>query len=442
MGKNDIVKPSILPGFMELIPEDQLLFNKMKDTIRETYEKYGFIPLDTPTIEKAEILLAKSGGDTEKQIYRFKKGTTDMALRFDLTVPLARYVAQHYSELTFPFRRYHIGKVFRGERSQRGRFREFYQCDIDIIGNGTLNIIYDAEILSVIYATFKNLGFEDFTIKINNRKILNGFFESLGIKNKAEVLRTIDKLDKIGENDVIKELKDIGLTENETNKIINFIKIKGTNAEILESLKSIEVENQVFEMGLQEMSTVIHYIKSFNIPDENYAIDLTIARGLDYYTGTVYETFLNEYPDIGSVCSGGRYDNLAEYYTTQKLPGVGISIGLTRLFYQLKEAEIFGGETPSTLTKVLVVPMDEVHNEYSIEIANLLRNENIISEVYFEDTKIGKKLDYANKLGIPYVILIGDNELASKKPALKDMRSGNQNNLNLDEIIGILKQNI
>ncbi|HHU70115.1 MAG TPA: histidine--tRNA ligase [Thermoanaerobacterales bacterium] len=442
MGKNDIVKPSILPGFMELIPEDQLLFNKMKDTIRETYEKYGFIPLDTPTIEKAEILLAKSGGDTEKQIYRFKKGTTDMALRFDLTVPLARYVAQHYSELTFPFRRYHIGKVFRGERSQRGRFREFYQCDIDIIGNGTLNIIYDAEILSVIYATFKNLGFEDFTIKINNRKILNGFFESLGIKNKAEVLRTIDKLDKIGENDVIKELKDIGLTENETNKIINFIKIKGTNAEILESLKSIEVENQVFEMGLQEMSTVIHYIKSFNIPDENYAIDLTIARGLDYYTGTVYETFLNEYLDIGSVCSGGRYDNLAEYYTTQKLPGVGISIGLTRLFYQLKETEIFGEKTPSTLTKVLVVPMDEVHNEYSIEIANLLRNENIISEVYFEDAKIGKKLDYANKLGIPYVILIGGNELASKKPALKDMRSGNQNNLNLDEIIGILKQNI
>lgn len=442
MGKNEIVTPSTLPGFMELIPEDQLIFNKMQDTIRETYERYGFIPLDTPIIEKSEILLAKSGGDTEKQIYRFKKGTTDMALRFDLTVPLARYVAQHYSALTFPFRRYHIGKVFRGERSQKGRFREFYQCDIDIIGNGTLNIIYDAEILSVIYATFRNLGFEDFIIRINNRKILNGFFESLKIKDKAEALRTIDKLDKIGEDEVIEELKSIGLTENETNKTINFIKINGSNDEILKSLKSMKVENKVFETGLQEMSTVMHYIKLLNIPDKNYALDLKIARGLDYYTGTVYETFLNEYPGIGSVCSGGRYDNLAEYYTNQKLPGVGISIGLTRLFYQLKEAKIFGQETPSTLTKVLVVPMDEAHNEYSIEIANTLRNENIISEVYFEDARIGKKLTYANKLGIPYVILVGDNELASRKPALKDMKSGTQNNLALDDIIDIIKQDI
>ena len=435
MAKNDIVTPSTLPGFSELIPVDQLLFNKMKDTIRGTYEDYGFIPLDTPIIERAEVLLAKSGGDTEKQIYRFKKGTTDMALRFDLTVPLARYVAQHCSELTFPFRRYHIGKVFRGERSQRGRFREFYQCDIDIIGNESLNIVYDAEILNVIYATFRNLGFEDFTIKINNRKILNGFFESLKIQNKADIVRVIDKLEKIGEDGVIKELHDEGLNDDNIKKILDFIKIKGSNEEILKLLKSMKIENPVFKTGLQELSTVVDYIRFFDIPNKNCLIDLKIARGLDYYTGTVYETFLDDYSDIGSICSGGRYDNLAEHYINQKFPGVGISIGLTRLFYQLKEAKMLEQKASSTLTKVLVVPMDENHNEYSIKIANTLQDANIVVEVYFEDGRVGKKLSYANKLGIPYVILVGDNELESKKPAFKNMESGEQRNLDLDEII-------
>ena len=435
----DIVKPSTLPGFMELLPKDQILFNKIKDTIRKTYESFGFIPIDTPLIERSEILLAKGGGETEKQIYRFTKGDTDMALRFDLTVPLARYVAQHFSQLTFPYRRYHIGKVYRGEKSQRGRYREFYQCDVDIIGNGKLSVIYDAEILSIIYATFKNLGFEDFTIKINNRKILNGFFAFLNIKNTTDVLRIIDKLEKIGEKGVSQELMDLGLSEDTIDKILNFIKIQGSDREKLEALMSLDIETEIFKDGIEELTTVINYVKSFGVPEKNYKIDLTIARGLDYYTGTVYETFLDKYPEIGSVCSGGRYENLAEYYTTQRLPGVGVSIGLTRLFYQLKEAGLLEEDTPSTLTKVLIVPMDESCNAYSIKVANTLRGAGIVSEVYFGEAKVGKKLNYANKLDIPYVILIGDDEIAKKMVSLKNMKTGSQELLTIEEAIEIVK---
>lgn len=386
---NQIVKPSTLPGFIEWLPADQIAFNKMMDIIRKNYEKYGFIPVDTPVIEKSEVLLAKGGGETEKQIYRFNKGDSDLSLRFDLTVPLARFVAQHMNELTFPFRRYQIGKVYRGERNQKGRFREFYQCDIDIIGNGKLNIINDAEIPSIIYSTFTDLGFNSFTIHINNRKILNGFFDAIGVKDKVETLRIVDKLDKIGIDAVKSELKDLGLTYDAVNRIEEFINIKGTNDEILESLKKLNIENEEFCLGVEEISKVVYYIRQFGVPDKNFVIDLKIARGLDYYTGTVYETILNDYPGIGSVCSGGRYDNLAEYYTTQKLPGVGISIGLSRLFYQLKEANFFKENTSSTLTKVLVVPMDE-NIAYSIGISNELKKAGIITEVYFEEGKFAK----------------------------------------------------
>lgn len=438
MSKN-IVKPSTLPGFMELLPKDQILFNKIKDTIRKTYESFGFIPIDTPLIERSEILLAKGGGETEKQIYRFTKGDTDMALRFDLTVPLARYVAQHFPNLTFPYRRYHIGKVYRGEKSQRGRFREFYQCDVDIIGNGKLSVVYDAEIPSIIYATFRNLGFEDFTVKINNRKVLNGFFASLNISSTADVLRSIDKLEKIGDRGVRAELKELGLPESTVDKILSFIKIQGSDGEKLEALKALDIANEIFREGIEELETVIDYVKSFGVPEKNYMIDLTIARGLDYYTGTVYETFLDDYPEIGSVCSGGRYDNLAEFYTTQKLPGVGISIGLTRLFYQLKEAGLLEGDAPSTLTKVLVVPMDETCNEYSIKVANILREEGIVSEVHFEEAKVGKKLNYANKLDIPYVILIGEDEIRRQMVSLKDMKTGDQELITIEEAIKTVK---
>jgi len=438
MSKN-IVKPSTLPGFMELLPKDQILFNKIKDTIRKTYESFGFIPIDTPLIERSEILLAKGGGETEKQIYRFTKGDTDMALRFDLTVPLARYVAQHFPNLTFPYRRYHIGKVYRGEKSQRGRFREFYQCDVDIIGNGKLSVVYDAEIPSIIYATFRNLGFEDFTVKINNRKVLNGFFASLNISSTADVLRSIEKLEKIGDSGVRAELKELGLPESTVDKILSFIKIQGSDEEKLEALKALDITNEIFREGIEELETVIEYVKSFGVPEKNYMIDLTIARGLDYYTGTVYETFLDDYPEIGSVCSGGRYDNLAEFYTIQKLPGVGISIGLTRLFYQLKEAGLLEGDAPSTLTKVLVVPMDETCNEYSIKVANILREEGIVSEVHFEEAKVGKKLNYANKLDIPYVILIGEDEIRRQMVSLKDMKTGDQELITIEEAIKTVK---
>ncbi|MGB4471011.1 MAG: histidine--tRNA ligase [Tepidanaerobacteraceae bacterium] len=438
MSKN-IVKPSTLPGFMELLPKDQILFNKIKDTIRKTYESFGFIPIDTPLIERSEILLAKGGGETEKQIYRFTKGDTDMALRFDLTVPLARYVAQHFPNLTFPYRRYHIGKVYRGEKSQRGRFREFYQCDVDIIGNGKLSVVYDAEIPSIIYATFRNLGFEDFTVKINNRKVLNGFFASLNISSTADVLRSIDKLEKIGDRGVRAELKELGLPESIVDRILRFIKIQGSDEEKLEALKALDITNEIFREGIEELETVIDYVKSFGVPEKNYMIDLTIARGLDYYTGTVYETFLDDYPEIGSVCSGGRYDNLAEFYTTQKLPGVGISIGLTRLFYQLNEAGLLEGDAPSTLTKVLVVPMDETCNEYSIKVANILREEGIVSEVHFEEAKVGKKLNYANKLDIPYVILIGEDEIRRQMVSLKDMKTGDQELITIEEAMKTVK---
>ncbi|WP_027625283.1 histidine--tRNA ligase [Clostridium lundense] len=433
----DIVKPSILPGFMELLPADQLVFNKMMDTIRHNYEKFGFIPLDTPAIEKSEILLAKGGGETEKQIYRFMKGDTDLSLRFDLTVPLARYVSQHFSDLTFPFRRYHIAKVYRGERNQKGRFREFYQCDIDIIGNGKLSIINDAEIPTVIYNTFKDLGFESFTIHINNRKVLNGFFESLNVTNKVDILRTIDKLDKIGREAVIEELKNLGLEDSVVERIMEFINIKGENDSILASLKNLGIENETFKEGLEELTQVVSYIRCFNVPEKNFNIDLTIARGLDYYTGTVYETILDDYPKIGSVCSGGRYDNLAEYYTEQKLPGVGISIGLTRLFYQLREAKIIGENASSTLSQVLVIPMDNLIEE-SIKVASKLRENGIIAEMYSEDAKVGKKFGYADKLNIPFVMLIGPDEVRDNKVTLKNMHTGNQETMTIEEAIVLI----
>ncbi|WP_055666756.1 histidine--tRNA ligase [Desnuesiella massiliensis] len=435
--EKQIVKPSILPGFMELLPEDQILFNNMMDTIRKNYEKYGFIPVDTPVIEKSEVLLAKGGGETEKQIYRFNKGDSDLSLRFDLTVPLARYVSQHMNDLTFPFRRYQIGKVYRGERNQKGRFREFFQCDIDIIGNGKLNLINDAEIPSIIYSTFKDLGFETFTIHINNRKLLNGFFEYLEIEDKAEVLRTIDKIDKIGEEAVKKELLSLNIKETAVEKIIEFIGIKGNNKEIIGALNNLGIDNEGFTMGLEELSKVVYYIGEFGVPEKNFNIDLKIARGLDYYTGTVYETILDDYPSIGSVCSGGRYDDLAGYYTTQKLPGVGISIGLTRLFYQLREANIIKGSGASTLTKVLVIPMDD-KIEYSIMVRNKLKDKGIISEVFLEDIKFPKKLNYANKLNIPYVIIIGEEERNTGILALKDMVEGKQQKLTIEDILNIL----
>ncbi len=429
------VEPRTLPGFMELLPQDQIMFNKMVDTIRSVYEEFGFLPLDTPTIELSEVLLAKAGGETEKQIYRFFKGETDLSLRFDLTVPLARYVAGHYNDLIFPFKRYQISKVFRGERPQKGRFREFYQCDIDIIGNDTLDLIYDAEIPSVIYEVFKKLNLGKFTIRINNRKVLNGFFENLGLLEiSSDVLRIIDKIDKIGRDAVKEELGNLNLNMNQIDQILAFLEITGTNDEKLSSLKALKIECETFKIGLSELETVIKSLRSFAMDEDYFKIDLTIARGLDYYTGTVYETILDEYPKLGSICSGGRYENLADYYTSEHLPGVGISIGLTRLFSQLKEIGLVG-ESKNTISQVLIVPMDKENNNYVLETASKLRNSGIKTDVYYQDKGMKQKMKYADRLEIPYVLVIGENEVKESKVAFKDMVTGSQDLITVEEVI-------
>ncbi|MBP1587851.1 MAG: histidine--tRNA ligase [Clostridia bacterium] len=443
MGNNEnrqIVEPSILAGFMELLPAEQILFNSMLETIRKSYESFGFVPVDTPVIERAEVLLAKSGGDTAKQVYRFNKGDNDLALRFDLTVPLARYVSMHYGELTFPFRRYHIGKVYRGEKPQKGRFREFYQCDIDIVGNGTLSIYNDAEVAGVIYNTFRALDLGDFTIMINNRKLLSGFFQSYGIGDPTEVLRSVDRLDKIGEAGVKKELFDLGLTEEAVAAAIGLASMSGSPANIIAKLKMLGIENELFVKGLEELEAVSGAISAYGVPEEFFKLNLKIARGLDYYTGTVYETFLNAHPELGSICSGGRYDELASNYTKQTLPGVGISIGFSRLFYQLRESGLLGeaGTRPAASTsKVLVVPMDDTV-EYALKVAALVRETGIPVETYLNGGKMGKKLGYADKLGIKYVMVCGETEREEGSVMLKDMTTGNQETVKLADFKTVL----
>ena len=432
------VEPKTLPGFMELLPKEQILFNNMKEKIQKNYEKFGFLPIDTPIIEMSDVLLAKAGGETEKQIYRFEKGDNDLSLRFDLTVPLAKYVAQYYNELSFPFKRYQIGKVYRGERPQKGRFREFYQCDIDIIGDGELSITNDAEIPAIIYSTIKDLGFNDFTICINNRKILNGLFKELGQEElSTQIMRIIDKLEKIGKENVIATLKDLDIKDDVINKIIEFIEINGTTDEKINKLEQLNIKEEMFIKGIEELKQVVKYIRKFGVPDTNFKVDLTIARGLDYYTGTVYETFLNEYREIGSVCSGGRYENLAEFYTDKKLPGVGISIGLTRLFYKLNELQAIK-ETQKSISKVLVISMTDDISK-SLEVATTLRNNQINSEVYLEDKKIKAKFKYADKLQIPYVIVIGEDEITNNKVTLKNMETGEQETITIEEAIKKIK---
>ena len=438
-----IVEPSILSGFMELLPKEQMILTHMTDTIKKTFESYGFIPLDTPVLEKSEVLLAKSGGETAKQVYRFNKGDSDIAMRFDLTVPLARYVAQHYGELTFPFRRYHIGKVYRGEKPQKGRFREFYQCDIDIIGNGSLGIVNDAEIVSVIFSTFKALDIGKFKIMINNRKLLNGYFEYLQIENTVETLRIVDKIDKIGRDNVKKELvKEVGISEETAESVLSFLDNAGSIADIMAGLKKYDIPNDKYKEGLAELEAVCENIKALGVSEDYFTVNLKIARGLDYYTGTVYETILCDYPQLGSICSGGRYDELASNYTKQSLPGVGISIGLSRLFYQLNEVGAIQYSNKCTPTEILFIPMSDTV-QYTLERATEFRNAGYSVEVYMNDGKMAKKLTYANKLGIPYVVIIGADEKESGVFNLKDMATGEQHKISsADEAKSITKKYI
>lgn len=434
---NEIIKPKTLSGFMELLPKEQVLFNKIRNQMEQIYLKYGFFPLDTPVLEDSNILLAKAGGETEKQIYRFNKGDSDLTMRFDLTVPLAKYVAKNYGELSFPFRRYQIGKVYRGERAQKGRFREFYQADIDIIGDGELGIVNDAEIPSVIYNLFKGLGVEDFVIRINNRKVLSGIFSILGLHESASnIMRTIDKIDKIGNNAVYEELVKQGAPDETVRKLLTILTNGDSNQEILEMLKQYKGRDELFDKGLDELTTVIGYINNFGVPFEYYKIDLTIARGLDYYTGTVYETFIKKHPEYGSVCSGGRYDNLAEYYTKRSLPGVGISIGLTRLFYVLCDNG-FLNRTLENPVDVLVLPMINDFS-YAIEVATKFRAANIATQVYLEQGKFKKKLAYGNKLSIPHCVILGEDEVENHKVALKNMNTGEQTTVTLEEAIQVI----
>ena len=420
--------PRTLSGFMELLPGPQQQMERIMEILRRTYSLYGFTPLDTPVIESSEVLLAKGGGETEKQIYRFTKGDADLALRFDLTVPLAKYVALHYNDLSFPFRRYQIGKVYRGERAQRGRFREFYQADIDIIGDGKLDVTNEAEIPAIIYQVFTRLGLHRFQIRVNNRKILNGFYAMLGLTDKAgDIMRTVDKLDKIGAEKVrdLLTAEDIGLTADQAGEILAFIAIQGSNQQVLSALESYRGRNEVFDQGLDELHTVVKYLSAFGVPEKNFAVDLTIARGLDYYTGTVYETTMLDHPEIGSVCSGGRYDNLAEYYTDKQLPGVGISIGLTRLFYVLQEQGMLNEALNSAPADALILPMTGDLGP-AAALATQLRQAGVRTQLYTEQKKFKQKMTYADRIGVPYVLFLGDDEIAQGTVSVKDMATGEQ----------------
>lgn len=420
--KKTITTPRRPSGFNEYLPAEQIEFNRLLDIIRHTYEKYGYSPIDTPDMELSEILLAKGGGETEQQVYRFTRGKNDLSLRFDLTVPLARYVAEHEGRLAFPFRRYHIGKVHRAERAQAGRFREFYQCDIDVIGSESS--LTDAEFPVVINDIFSAFHFGEFTIRINNRMVLNGFFESIGLSDSsADVLRVIDKMEKISRDELIQGLERLGLTVEQITSVLTFTSITGSNDEIIKKLSELDSDNATFLSGIEKLRDLITALRTMSMPETRFAIDLKIARGLDYYTGTVFETTLNDYPGVGSVCSGGRYDDLASNYTSTSLSGVGVSIGLSRLFYKLLEIGVIQPAQQS-VAKVMVIPLDDSATEKALEVTSLLRANNIATILYTEPVAMKKKFRYADRMGSQYAVVIGESELLNNNVTLKNMQTG------------------
>ena len=426
--KRNIIKPSILPGFMELLPKEQQIFNDIVSKITKVYEDNGCLAIDTPIIEKAEVLLAKSGGETEKQVYSFQKGKNNLALRFDLTVPFARYVAQYYNNLVFPFKRYQIGKVYRGERNQKGRYREFYQCDIDVIGKGELSIDNDAWVISLASKAFKSIGLPNYKFQLSNRKILKGVLSKLKIENINEVMILIDKYDKIGKEVFTSELEN--LIGSEKSEYINrILDINGSNEKILEYLFNLNIENEYFIEGLKELKKVKLMLEILGVNDDEFKINLKIIRGLDYYTGTVFETTLVGNESYGSICSGGRYDNLAEKYTDNILPGVGISIGLTRLFFVLKEIGFINNYSIENRIDYLILPIGETM-EYCGEVLKSLNEKGYKATIYFEDDSLKKKMNYANKLGVSNVILIGEEEVEKDTVKVKDMNSGDTISVN------------
>lgn len=423
-----------LPGMMELLPEEQLEFDRIYEVIRKNYEKFGFAPIDTPIIERTETLLAKAGGETEKQIYRFSKGDNDLSLRFDLTVPTARFVAENFGQLQFPFKRSQIGKVYRGERAQRGRFREFYQCDIDVIGRDNLNIKYDAEVIAVIYSIFRELNFGDFTLRINNRNITSGLIDGLNLSEKqAEIMALIDRAEKITPGEFHQQLEGLDLGEN-AQFIKDFVEISGSCEEVLNKLRKIaqNIKNDQFKKGIDELSKVAEILKKMGVEEKYFKLDMLIVRGLDYYTGTVFETNLNDFKEIGSVSSGGRYENLSEYYSKEKLPGVGASIGLTRLFWSLRDLGLLSFSKRSN-AEFLIIPFSENELEKSFKIANELREFGKNVEVLLEEFNMKKAFKFANKRGVKYVLVIGEQEISKNVFEFKNMETGEK--LNLNEII-------
>ena len=453
-----MIKPRTPPGVMELLPPDQVAFQRMLDVIRRNYERFGFLPVETPVMELSEVLLTKSGGETERQVYFVQStgalaksadgnqadGLPELALRFDLTVPLARYVAEHEHDLAFPFRRYQMQRVYRGERAQRGRFREFYQCDIDVIGKDALSVRFDAEIPAVIHAVFSELDIGAFTIQMNNRKLMRGFFEAQGVADgelQALVLREVDKLDKRGEEHVRETLmgEGFGLSADAVDRIMAFVKVRSTShADALAQLAALGEGNASLSEGVAELREVLELVRAMGVPESHYALNFSIARGLDYYTGTVYETTLNDYRQIGSICSGGRYENLASHYTKSKLPGVGISIGLTRLFWQLREAGLLGSAAGSTV-QVLVTQMDAAHLPHCLSVANDLRRAGFNTEVVMEAGKLAKQFKYADRAGIRFVIVLGEDEIANGTVTVKDLRREDQFTITRHELVSALR---
>ena len=431
-----MIQPSTLPGMMELLPEDQMVFDTIKRRIEDVFIKNAFFSIDTPAIEKLDVLLSKGGGETSKQVYRIDSSKKNQGLRFDLTVPLAKYVSMYMQDLAFPFRRYQIAKVYRGERNQKGRYKEFYQCDIDIIGNEKLSLYNDAEIVKCMYEALKSIDVPDFEFQFNNRKLLNGYFSDLGIEDFESCLRIIDKLDKIGIDNVKEELSKLKLDDGKIDSILNFLKIDGTNLEIIEKLESLNIDNELFVCGLEELKFVYDDILSLGVSPDNIKINLSITRGLDYYTGSVFETFFKEYREIGSICSGGRYDSLANNFTKSKLPGVGMSIGLTRLFYQLQELNLVKGQ--QTNFDCIIIPM-KGYEKNAVKLMNDLRSSSVRCMSYLEDDKLKKKFNYADKLSVKYVIIIGQDEVEQNKFTLRNMENGNQELLELNQIIEKLK---
>ena len=448
-----MIKPRTPPGVMELLPRDQIAFQRMLDTIRRNYERFGFLPVETPVFELSEVLLTKSGGETERQVYfaqstgaleKDSEGLPELALRFDLTVPLARYVAEHEHDLAFPFRRYQIQRVYRGERAQRGRFREFYQCDIDVVGKDALSIRFDAEVLAVIHAVFSELGIGEFRIQLNNRKLMRGFFEGLGVADGGQqmaVLREVDKLDKRGADYVRDTLtgEGFGLSADTVQSILSFVAVRSTgHADALARLQALGQGSETFNQGIAELREVLELVHALGVPESDYCLNFSIARGLDYYTGTVYETQLNDYPQIGSICSGGRYEDLASHYTKSKLPGVGISIGLTRLFWQLREAGLIAGVDESSV-QAMVALMEEDQLADSLDIARRLRAGGINTEVQMEAKKLGKQFQYASRAGIRFVVLAGEDELARGVVTVKDLVREQQFEVSREQLASTLR---